>query len=61
MKQGKKNRRERHFGVKAHVGTDVNGLVHTPVTTHAGASDFNQLQNLLHGQERELYGDQAGH
>jgi len=59
MKQGKKNGREWRFGMKAHVGTDLNGLVHTLVTTHAGASDFNQLPKLLHGQERELYGDQA--
>ena len=59
MKQGKKNAREWHFGMKAHVGTDLNGLVHTVVTTHAGASDFSQLPKLLHGAERELYGDQA--
>jgi transposase, IS5 family len=45
--------------MKAHVGTDLNGLVHTLVTTHAGASEIKQLQHLLHGQERELYGDQA--
>ncbi len=49
MKQGKKNAREWHFGMKAHIGTDVNGLVHTLVTTHAGASEFKQLQHLLHG------------
>lgn len=59
MKQGKKNSREWHFGMKAHVGTDLNGLVHTLVTTHAAASEFKQLQYLLHGQERQLYGDQA--
>jgi IS5 family transposase len=59
MKSGKKNTREWHFGMKAHVGTDRNGLVHTLVTTHAGASDFSQLPKLLHGDERELYGDQA--
>ena len=59
MKQGKKNGREWRFGMKAHVGTDPHGLVHTLVTTHAGASDFKQLPKLLHGQERELYGDQA--
>jgi IS5 family transposase len=59
MKQGKKNDREWHFGMKAHVGTDLNGLVHTLVTTHAGASDIKQLPQLLHGQERALYGDQA--
>lgn len=59
MKSGKKNSREWHFGMKAHVGTDLNGLVHTLVTTHAGASEFGQLPKLLHGAERELYGDQA--
>ena len=59
MKQGKKNAREWHFGMKAHIGTDTNGLVHTLVTTHAGASEFKQLPNLLHGHERVLYGDQA--
>jgi IS5 family transposase len=59
MKQGMKNKREWHFGMKAHVGTDISGLVHTLVTTHAGASEFKQLQNLLHGKERVLYGDQA--
>jgi len=59
MKQGMKNTREWHFGMKAHVGTDLNGLVHTLVTTHAGTSDFSQLPHLLHGKERVLYGDQA--
>lgn len=59
MKQGKKNEREWHFGMKAHVGTDLNGLVHTLVTTHAAAHDFTQLPKLLHGKEKVLYGDQA--
>jgi IS5 family transposase len=59
MKQGKKNEREWHFGMKAHVGTDTNGLVHSLVTTHAAAADIKQLPQLLHGQERVLYGDQA--
>jgi len=59
MKQGKKNAREWRFGMKAHVGTDRTGLVHTLVTTHAGAADVTQLPQLLHGRERELNGDQA--
>jgi transposase, IS5 family len=46
----------RHEGA---LGTDLNGLVHTVVTTDAGASDFKQLPKLPHGQERQLYGDQA--
>ena len=48
-----------HFGMKAHVGTDRNGLVHSLVTTNAAQSDVSQLPKLLHGDERELYGDQA--
>jgi IS5 family transposase len=59
MKQGRKNEREWRFGMKAHVGTDRNGLVHTLVTTHAGASDITHLPKLLHGHEQDIYGDQA--
>jgi IS5 family transposase len=58
MRQSRKGK-EWHFGMKAHVGTDLNGLVHTLVTTDAAQSEFKQLPKLLHGQERELYGDQA--
>lgn len=58
MKQSKKGPNW-HFGMKAHVGTDRNGLVHSLVTTDAAQSEFKQLPKLLHGQERELYGDQA--
>jgi IS5 family transposase len=58
MRQTKKGKGW-HFGMKAHVGTDLNGLVHTLVTTDAAQSEFKQLPKLLHGQERELYGDQA--
>jgi len=59
MKQGKKNMREWRFGMKAHVGTDRRGIVHTLVTTAANASDISQMSRLLHGHEREVYGDQA--
>jgi IS5 family transposase len=59
MRQGRKNEREWHFGMKAHVGTDPRGIVHTLVTTPANVSDVSQLQHLLHGRERVLYGDQA--
>lgn len=45
--------------MKAHVGTDVNGLVHTLVTTDAAQADVSQLPKLLHGDEKVLYGDQA--
>ena len=58
MRQTKKGK-DWHFGMKAHVGTDLNGLVHTLVTTDAAQSEFKQLPKLLHGEERTLYGDQA--
>ncbi|HWS70793.1 MAG TPA: IS5 family transposase [Thermoanaerobaculia bacterium] len=48
-----------HFGMKVHVGTDRRGLVHTLTTTHAAAADITQMANLLHGDEREIFGDQA--
>ena len=48
-----------HFGMKLHVGTDKRGIVHTVRATNAAAADITQLSELLHGQERELFGDQA--
>lgn len=48
-----------YFGMKVHVGTDKRGVVHSLVTTHAAEADLNQLPELMHGEERELYGDRA--
>lgn len=48
-----------HFGMKLHVGTDKRGLVHSLTTTHAATADITQVPMLLHGEEREVYGDQA--
>ena len=59
MRQTKKNEREWHFGMKAHVGTDPRGIVHSLVTTAANVSDISQMPQLLHGQERVVFGDQA--
>jgi transposase, IS5 family len=50
-----------HFGMKAHVGTDRKGIVHTVTTTDAAASDISQLPHLVHGHETSLHGDQAYH
>jgi transposase, IS5 family len=47
------------FGMKVHVGTDKQGLVHSVLTTDAAQSDIAQLPDLIHGDERELYGDGA--
>jgi IS5 family transposase len=47
-----------HFGMKAHVGVDRDsGTVHTVVGTAANEADINQAHRLLHGQEKEAYGD----
>lgn len=58
MKQTRKGKNW-HFGMKVHVGTDPQGLVHSLVTTNAAQADIKQLPELMHGQERELYGDSA--
>ena len=58
MKQGKKGNAW-YFGMKLHVGTDPHGIVHSVTATHAGAADITQLPDLLHGEEREVFGDQA--
>jgi IS5 family transposase len=58
MRQTRKGK-EWHFGIKAHIGTDMRGIVHTLVTTPANAADISQLPQLLHGEEKELFGDQA--
>lgn len=58
MKQTRKGKMW-HFGMKVHVGTDLQGLAHTVTTTHAAEADLGQLPHLLHGEERRLYGDRA--
>ena len=59
VKQTKK-RNQWYFGMKAHVGTDPRrGLVHSVVVTNAGVHDSQVIEELLHGEERALYGDKA--
>ena len=58
MRQTRKGK-QWHFGMKAHIGCDPRGIVHSLVTTDAAASEIGQLPKLLHGQEKELFGDQA--
>jgi len=46
------------FGMKAHIGADVEaGLVHTVVTTAANESDVAQIDQLLHGKEEVVHSD----
>lgn len=57
MHQTKKGN-EWYFGMKAHIGADVDsGLVHTVVTTPANESDVAQIDELLHGKEEVVHGD----
>ena len=46
------------FGMKAHVGVDAeSGLVHTVTTTAANEADVEQVADLLHGKEQQVWAD----
>jgi len=46
------------FGMKAHIGVDADsGLVHTVTTTAANEADVEQVADLLHGREEQVWGD----
>ncbi len=46
------------FGMKAHIGADVDsGLVHTVTTTAANVADVTQTEALLHGKEKVVHAD----
>ena len=48
------------FGMKLHIGVDSRtGLAHSAVVTAANVHDKHPLPNLLHGEERRVYGDSA--
>ena len=47
-----------HFGMKAHIGVDAeSGLVHTVTTTPANEADVEQVADLLHGKEKQVWAD----
>lgn len=49
-----------YFGMKAHVGVDAGTkLIHSVEATAANVADSRVLPKLLHGEETEVYGDQA--
>ena len=59
MHQTKKNK-QWFFGMKLHIGVDSKtGLAHSAVVTAANVHDKHPLPDLLHGQERRIYGDCA--
>ena len=46
------------FGMKAHIGVDADsGLVHTVTTTAANEADVEQVSDLLHGKEEQVWAD----
>ena len=48
------------FGLKLHIGVDSKtGLAHSAVVTAANVHDKHAIPQLLHGAEREVYGDSA--
>ena len=59
MKQTKKGN-QWYFGMKAHIGTDSSrGLVHTVAVTDAAVHDSQVMDELVHGEEKAIYGDSA--
>jgi IS5 family transposase len=47
-----------YFGLKAHIGVDSKeGTVHSVCTSAANVSDVHMLPDLLHGEERKVWGD----
>ena len=49
-----------YFGMKLHIGVDSqSGLAHSAVVTAANVHDKHPLPQLLHGQEKRVYGDSA--
>jgi IS5 family transposase len=59
MHQAKKGQ-QWYFGMKLHIGVDSqSGLAHSAVVTSANVHDKHPLPDLLHGNERRVYGDSA--
>jgi transposase, IS5 family len=49
-----------YFGMKAHVGVDSKSkMIHSAVVTAANVADAQVLPELLHGEERRVWGDQG--
>ena len=47
-----------YFGLKAHIGVDSKeGTVHSVATSAASVADMHMLPELLHGEERKVWGD----
>jgi IS5 family transposase len=52
--------RQWYFGMKMHVGVDTQSkVIHTVAVTPANTADCKIMGQLLHGEEKRVYGDQA--
>lgn len=59
MSQTKKGN-QWYFGMKAHIGSDAkSGIVHHLETTAAKTNDRVPMKQLLHGEERAIFGDKG--
>ncbi len=59
MQQTKKGN-QWYFGIKAHIGVDSKSkLVHSVATSAASVADKHMLPDLLHGEEKKVWGDGA--
>ena len=57
MHQTRKGR-QWYFGAKAHIGVDAReGHVHSVCTSAASVLDVHMLADLLHGEEKKVWGD----
>ena len=57
MRQVKKGN-QYHFGMKLHIGVDARtGVVHSLSTTSANVHDVTEAHWLLHGGEKQVWGD----
>ena len=60
MTSTKKNNKW-YFGAKGHIGVQANGkpIIHSTEFTTAKLGDILELENLLHGEEKAVFGDSA--
>jgi len=47
-----------HFGMKIHIGTDINSnAIHTATVTAANTADITEMPNLLRADDKVVFGD----
>jgi len=57
MHSTKKNN-QHYFGMKIHIGTDVNSnVIHTATVTAANTADITEMPNLLRADDKVVFGD----